>query len=89
MTHTQTTRKMAANEGGRGNLAGTEINCTCGHQIRTSLDSEVLTLIYEHLDYMNRIGDKRRLHRLVAAKAAATRKRNADPFGFKAAGLTR
>lgn len=78
MTHIQTTREMAANEGGRGNLAGTAISCTCGHSISTTLDSQVASLIHEHADYMARIGDARGKASATKRKAAATRKRNSE-----------
>jgi hypothetical protein len=78
MMHTQTTRKMAANEGGRGNLAGTEITCTCGHRISTTLDSQVSMLIWEHADYMERVGNARHKANATKHKAAATRKRNSE-----------
>lgn len=78
MIHTQTTRKMVANEGGRGNLAGTEISCTCGHSIGTTLDSQVASLIHEHADYMARVGDASHKKNATKRKAAATRKSNSE-----------
>lgn len=87
MTHTVTTRQMNANEGGRGNLAGTEIRCSCGYVEGTTLQSEVPFIIHGHVEWARTVGDARKARQITKLKAAATRKRNADPFGFKRAGL--
>jgi len=89
MTHDITTRQMPANENGRGNLAGTEIRCSCGYVEGTTLQSEVPFIIHGHLDWAHKVGDARKRKQTTALKAAATRKRNADPFGFVRAGLVR
>lgn len=51
MNNSITTRKMEANENGRGNLAGTEIRCSCGYKEGTSLDSQVQFIAAAHNAY--------------------------------------
>lgn len=51
MVHTVTTRPLPANEGGRGNLAGTALACTCGLEWGTSLTDPAVVAaeVREHL----------------------------------------
>jgi len=89
MTHTTTVRTMEANEGGRGNLAGFQISCPCGFSMGTTMSSDVQNIQHEHVVVMARIDVERAASTKkdrTQARRAATIARNADPFGFKAAG---
>jgi hypothetical protein len=85
MAHTTAVRKMEANEGGRGNLAGFEISCSCGFVTGTTLACDVQNIQVEHIEVMTRIDVERSARSkkaLTAAKRAATIAHNKDPFGF-------
>lgn len=84
--HTQTVRNMVANEGGRGNLAGFEVSCTCGYKEGTTMQSSVQMMVFGHNQYHQKY-DAEKAKKASRAKAVATRKRNNDPFGFKKAGI--
>jgi hypothetical protein len=90
MTHSTTVRNMAANEGGRGNLAGFEIRCNCGFTMGTTLATQVDSIRAEHVRVMTRIDAERATadkKTRTAKRRRATMARNADPFGFKATGV--
>lgn len=83
--HTLTVSVMPANENGRGNLAGYKVSCTCGNVETTTMQSEVQFMVRDHLQYWTPEREAAKARRQSGRKAAATRKRNADPFGYKAA----
>jgi hypothetical protein len=78
---------MVANEGGRGNLAGFQISCSCGFVMGTTMSSDVQGTQHEHVMVMERIDAERAVSSKKArtqAKRAATLAHNKDPFGFRA-----
>lgn len=80
MTHNTTVRNMAANEGGRGNLAGFEISCNCGFRMGTTLTCDVASIRAEHVRVMTR----RDAERLIADKKSRTAKRRRATLALKA-----
>lgn len=90
MNHTTAVRTMVANEGGRGNLAGFEVSCSCGFRTGTTLACDVQGIQAEHVRVMTRVDAERSISDKKArtlARRRATIARKADPFGFKAAGI--
>jgi hypothetical protein len=56
MTSTIEIREMQANEGGRGNLAGHEVRCTCGYREGTTLATQVASIANQHAQWHERKG---------------------------------
>ena len=54
------TRKMEANEGGRGNLAGIEIRCSCGYLQTTTMVCSADLMLTAHASYHAKYDGKRK-----------------------------
>jgi hypothetical protein len=52
-------REMQSDEGGRGNLAGHEVRCSCGYSESTTMASQVATMVHQHHEWHAKKATKR------------------------------